>query len=410
VELLYDVIVIGAGPSGSVAAEAAARAGLKVALLEKHTLPRHKTCGGGMPMVMYDHLRDLAPEAFVEADVRYMRHTYNFDDAHLAPINPPGTNRELSLWMVQRSVFDSALAQRAAKAGADLRDGLALRTVEVEGDGVQVRGEGVSGATFQATAKHVIGADGANGVTARAAGLRRDRVLAIALEVEQPHRWGDGHPDLRPEVAHLEYGTVDRGYAWVFPKGDHLNVGAGMFRPRKTGNRGDSNLRGKLQKTICRYMDVLGVAYERERLHFYAHPLPMWNGREPLNTRDGRILLVGDAAGLINPIFGDGILHAVKSGQIAAQAIIDGRPQEHTCRIHEEFAVNFDAALKLSKFFYQWPGLCYKHGVKREGATRVATRLLCGDALFTDVAGRALRVLKGVMVGGKKAEAEAPQG
>jgi geranylgeranyl reductase family protein len=404
----YDVIVVGAGPSGSTAAEAAARAGLKVALIEKQRLPRHKTCGGGMPMVMHDYLRDLAPEAFVEADVRYMRHTYEFADPHLAPINPAGTDRELSLWMVQRAIFDNALAQRAARAGADLKDGLAVRSVEVSADGVALRAEGANGVTFEATADHIIGADGANGLTAKAAGLRRERVLAIALEVEQPHRWGSGHPDLRPEVAHLEYGAVNRGYAWVFPKGDHLNVGAGVFRPRKTGGRGDNTVRSELQQTICRYMDMLQVPYDRERLHFYAHPLPMWNGREPLHSKDGRILLVGDAAGLINPIFGDGILHAVKSGGIAAQTITDGKTQEYTRRIHEEFAANFDAALKLSKFFYQWSGLCYKHGVKREGATRVATRLLCGDALFTDVAGRAMRVLKGVMVGGKKAEAKAP--
>src|SRR5262245_40236236 len=109
----YDLIVCGGGPAGSAAAAAAARAGLKVALFEKQRYPRHKPCGGGVPGVVGGALRDLVPEAVVECDVRYMRHTYRFDNACLAAINPPGAEPDLSIWMVQRTRFDAALAQRA---------------------------------------------------------------------------------------------------------------------------------------------------------------------------------------------------------------------------------------------------------------------------------------------------------
>lgn len=396
----YDVIVIGAGPAGAVAAEAAARQGMRVALLEKSRLPRHKTCGGGMPMRVGEVLRDLAPEAVVEACVRYMRHTWNFADPHLAPMNPPGSAPELSLWMVQRAVFDHVLACRAARAGAALRDELTVRSIETERHGVRVRAQsGDNDSAFVATARHVIGADGANGITAKTANLRRYRVLAIAMEVEHPHRWGDGHPELRPDVAHLEYGAVRRGYAWVFPKGDHLNVGAGVFRPRQTDGRGDSTIRDELRQAICGYLKSLGVSFDPDKMYFHAHPLPLWNGKEPLNTRDGRILLVGDAAGLVNPLFGDGIFHAIKSGIIAAHCLVEEIPAQYTRRIHAEFAPNFDAALKLAIFFYQWPSFCYQHAVKREGATRTATRLLCGDALFTDVTRRVMRRLRSRMFG-----------
>jgi len=383
-----------------MAAFECASAGMRVCLLERHTLPRHKTCGGGMPMVMRDHLRDLAPEAFVESDVRFMRHTWKFGEPVLGDLNPAGSGEPISLWMVQRSVFDHALANRAARAGAEVLAGIHIREIEVTQSGIEVRGRAVNSETpFTATADYVIGADGANGVTAKAAGLRPNRILAIALEVEHPYRWDDNrHPDLRQEVCHLEYGAVNRGYAWVFPKADHLNVGAGVFRPRREGGRGDESVRPLLQETICRYMDSLNVPFDRDKLRYYAHPLPLWNGKEPLHAAGGRILLAGDAAGLINTFFGDGILHAVKSGEIAGRTAAAGTTSEYTDQIHAEFAANFDAALKLAKFFYQWPGLCYRHGVRREQATRRAARLLCGETMFSDVEGRVLRILRSAMV------------
>ena len=402
----YDAIVVGAGPAGSAAAYDLARGGAKVALIEKQTLPRHKTCGGGMPMVVeqileLNDLCGLVPEAFVEAETRYMRHTWKFGDPFLAAMNPDDDeSRKLSLWMVRRSVFDNALAQRASHAGAELRDGLAVKSIVLEtGAPARVIAEGKHG-SWEATTDTIVGADGANGVVARSVGLRRERALAIAIEAEAPHVWGSGHEDLRPEVAHLEYGAVARGYAWVFPKGDHLNVGAGVFRPRGAGGRGDGTVRAELRKAILDYLDLLGVPRREEDLEFHAHPLPIWNGLDRLQTTDNRVLLAGDSAGLINPFFGDGILHALKSGQIAARCVLDDNQADYTHTIAREFQANFDAALKLAKFFYQWPKFCFQYGVRSPGATRTATRLLCGDAMFNDIAGRVLRRLRQAMVFG----------
>lgn len=395
----YDVIVCGAGPAGAAAAAAAAGYGLKVALLEKYPLPRHKTCGGGMPMVIEDFLQDLAPEAFVESKVRYLRHTWKFDDPYLAAIDLPDSQRDICLWMVQRSIFDNALAKRAVKAGAELRDGLTVRSIEIESDGVRVRGstKGNENA-FVATARHIIGADGANGVSAAAANLRQNRAVAIAMEIEYPHTWGNSHPDLRPDVAHLEYGAIKRGYAWIFPKGDHLNIGAGLFNPGK-GKRNNMEVRDEIQQAIFGYLDLFEIPCDRANLRFYGHPLPIWQGKEQRHSPDGKILLVGDAAGLINPFFGDGILHAVKSGLLAAECIAKNEPLTYTNRLHAEMAANFDAALKIATFFYQWPGLCYRHVVKRESATRTATRLMLGEVNFTDVASRLIGSVRKAMVG-----------
>ena len=387
----FDLIVIGAGPAGCSAAAEAARLGLKVALIEKERLPRHKTCGGGMPMVVGEELRDLAPSAFVESNVRSMRHTFNFHDPVLGDVNPPGNERTIELWMVQRALFDYALAQRAARMGAELRDGARLREIVTDGLSVTVKVETADGRGELLTSRHLVGADGANGIVARAAGLRRNRVVALGMEVEHPHRWDPEHPWLRPDVLHLDYGVVPQGYAWIFPKAEHLNVGAGMFRPRGVGVQ--HGLKEELERAIFSYLDSVGAPYDPDAMVFHAHPLPLWNGKEPLNTRDGRILLAGDAAGMINPLFGDGILHAIRSGLLAARVVADGRAASYTRRIHAEIAPNFEAARRLSKPFYQFAGLIYRRLIGRPTATRAAARLLCGDDLFTDASRRAYRLV-----------------
>ena len=386
--LNYDLIVCGAGPAGCSAAAEAARAGLRVALLEKATLPRYKTCGGGMPAAVGELFPDLPVDGVIEARVRSLRHTWNFSDPCLGEINPPGTERELSLWMVQRSLFDHALARRAVECGAELREGLTVRSIETGASGVTVRAGTPKGeSAFAATADHLIGADGANGVAAQASGLRRNRTVAVAMEAEVPHRWGTGHPDLRPEVAHLEYGAVKYGYAWVFPKEAHLSIGAGVFNARQAGRSDGAKAQESLRQAVFRYLELLGIARSPAEVRFHAHPVPVWRGGESLQTADGRILLAGDAAGLVHPLFGDGILHALKSGRIAARCLVEGVPQEYTRRIHREVTPGFDAALTLSRLFYEWAGPLYRYGVKRPGATRLATRLLSGESLSPDLAG-----------------------
>lgn len=403
----YDVIVVGAGPAGNAAGYDLARAGARVAIVEKHSLPRHKTCGGGMPMLVSNvlgmnmgELHDMNPDAFVEANTLYMRHTYCFDNPVLSPMNgPQDADRPLSLWMVQRSLFDNAMAQRAAAAGADLFDSVSVKTLDIPRSGrITVNAEGKSG-SWSAECETVIGADGANGIIAKCVGLRKTRALAIAIEAEVPHTWGAGHEDLRPEVCHLEYGAVPQGYAWVFPKGDHLNVGAGVFRPRSViRSEGEISVKQELRKAILDYLSLLGVPKAEKDLHFNAHPLPVWNGLDRIQTRDNRVLLAGDAAGLINPFFGDGILHALKSGKIAARCVLEHNQKGYSREIAAEFRTNMDAALKLARVFYRWPHICYQYGVTRPGATRTATRLICGEAVFKDITRKAISRLKRGMI------------
>jgi geranylgeranyl reductase family protein len=379
----YDVVVCGAGPAGACAAYETASQGLRTLVVERKTLPRYKTCGGGVPMTIERELRDLAPEAFVEATVTHLRHTWNFGDAHLAEINPSPEEPPLSLWMVQRSIFDHALTQRAQRAGAEVRDGVTVRAIEPEGD-ARVRVALANGDVV--TASVLIGADGANGVVARLAGLRRERLLAIALEAEIPHEWGTGYESLQPEIAHLEY-AVRQGYAWIFPKAGHLSVGAGMFGQRTAEGRGDTR-KEDLTRWITGYLKAAGVPRPAEEIEFHGHPLPIWNGAEPVHAWGGRILLAGDAAGLVNPLFGDGISYACRSGAMAGVVTAERRGNEWSAIVRQEFAPSHDAALTLARFFYQFPKVCYQMGVKHPRGTRIAARLISGDLSFDSILNR----------------------
>ena len=394
----WDLIVVGSVPAGSIAAAEAAKAGMRTLLLEKRTLPRHKTCGGGVPVALGAIAPDIDPSVIAEKQVRFMRHTWQFGSPVLAPVaSEDSKDDSLTLWMVQRSVFDHYLAMRAVRFGAELRDGVTVKSVENAKEGVTVHALTNGGEISHLHSDFVIGADGANGVIAKSAGLQFKRNIAMAMEVEAPHSFHDGDEILREDAIHLEYGAVPYGYAWIFPKADHLNVGAGIFLPQAQKQMRGETLRETLLKAMREYMSSVGVEMDWNRLRIYAHPLPLWSGKHRLNTLDGRILLAGDAAALVNPLFGDGILHAARSGKIAAECLVSGDGENYTNAINSQFVDNFDAARKLAKFFYQWTGLVYKYGISRPSATHTAARLLCGEALFTDVAGKAMRRIRAAM-------------
>jgi geranylgeranyl reductase family protein len=291
----FDAIVVGAGPAGSTAAYRLARAGTRVLLLDRERFPRDKPCGGGLT---YRAVRQLpvGVEPVVEDTVHRFelgfRYGSRFERRSAEPL----------VLMTQRRRLDAHLAERAASAGADFRDGVKATALELDEAGGTVRLDGSA-----AAAPIVIGADGVNGVTARALGLGRDRRHGVALEgnVSYVH----AREDYRGRAV-VELGTVPGGYAWVFPKGDHVNVGVGGWESE--GPR----LREHLERACAAY----GLPPERlESLRGYR--LPMRSAGD--GARRGRALLVGDAAGLVDPLSGDGIYEALVSSRLAAESAIE---------------------------------------------------------------------------------------
>jgi geranylgeranyl reductase family protein len=337
----FDVIVVGAGPAGSTAAYRLSQAGARVLLLDRERFPRDKPCGGGLT---YRAVRELpvSVEPVVEDTVRRFqlgfRYAHRFERRTEEPL----------ILMTQRRRLDEHLAEQAAAAGAEFRDGVRATALELEEGGGVVRFNGSA-----AEAPVVVGADGVNGLTARALGLTGQREHGVALEgnVSLVH----AREDYRGRAV-VELGAVPGGYAWVFPKGDHVNVGIGGWESE--GPR----LREHLERACAGY----GVPAERlESLRGYR--LPMRGLRDPVSC--GRALLVGDAAGLVDPLSGDGMYEAFVSARLAAETaleLLDGRAatlDAYALRLDAALARTLAASWKAKYALERFPRLVY--GVAR---------------------------------------------
>ena len=274
----YDVAIVGAGPAGSTAAYRLATAGASVLLLDKAVFPRDKPCGGGvtgraarlLPFSIEPVVEDVVDR--LECGLRY-RH--RFTRRARAPL----------AYMTQRRRLDHFLLQKAAEAGAEVREGETSDARELD-------------------ARIVIGADGCNGASAKQLGLAECVVHGVALEANYPHEARFARAMV------LEIAVIRGGYGWIFPKGDHVNVGVG-------GNEEEGP---RLRAELRRMCEAYGVDPEAARdTRGYRLPLRLPGTRL---ARD-RTAVIGDAAGLVDPFSGDGMYEAFLSAQLVADAALD---------------------------------------------------------------------------------------
>lgn len=390
----FDVIVVGGGPGGATCAWKSAEAGLKVLLLDRApSFPRYKPCGGGIPSSLSDHIDGLEPEKFADLDVTNLRHSWKGKDPVLAEMTR-ANGEAAKVWMVQRPKFDSWLVEKAKMAGATVLTGERVKEVALLDDGT-VQVNSITGKTW--TAKHVVGADGAKGIVGGQVGLRLKRRYGIAREIEIPFESASvWHPQLEEAACYLDYGTVKNGYAWIFPKAGFLSVGAGMLLPKKPSQDVENNVGHILKRAIDILLESVGMEYPEgvDAPKLWGHPIPYWTGMEALATSDGRALLVGDAAGVVQPLFGEGIQYAVRSGAVAAECLSTHKVSEYTTQIANLFQEEFDTANRVGKLFHAAPLLSYKLGVKNPAGTRLVGRLMTGEARLIDFEKRIYEKLK----------------
>lgn len=313
----YDAVICGAGPSGSTAAKFMAEKGLKVVLLEKDTFPRDKPCGGALrPKVIeeFDHVRigiKKIPYSISSRAKMYPPSLKNFVDYN------PG---KAVLYNVQRKHFDAMLAEFGRSAGAELRESAEVKKISTKGDGYALQlknGEEVKG-------NIIIGAGGMHDPVARY--LRKKEGLPekwpesdIGLVVVEEYdvnedfiidRYGEEHTSyfhLKPKNLY--------GYAWTFSKQNVLNIGFGAFwkDTKKINIKDEFADYIRLLKKEGLIPDNLKVVKPKGGL------VPLRGGIK--TSYSDRMLLIGDAAGFVSPIGGDGIYYGMCSGKMAADVV-----------------------------------------------------------------------------------------
>jgi len=296
---------VGAGPAGSHAAYHLARSGARVALLEARELPRYKTCGGGIVWRTRQRLpipldgiarRECTQAQFQLMDGRF-RHRVRRD----VPI----------VSMVSRAEFDAALAAAARESGARLLERCSLRTLRSIDGGVEV---GAGSRVLRA--RFVVAADGASGPTRRLAGWKKPLPRIPAIEWEAVPREPVAESDLH--TARF-FALGSSGYGWAFPKPGHLSLGALTTEPDAEG----------LRRGFAEMLRFAGIG-ELRTAERHGFVIPTLATRDDAAVSRGRVLLTGDAAGLVDPITWEGIGHACTSGRLAAEALLaaEGRSEE----------------------------------------------------------------------------------
>ena len=290
-----DIIIIGAGPAGALLAHELAGAGLDVLLVEKKQLPRYKACGGGLtpralkllPFSIQPVIEDAATTARLLVNGRIA-----FERTYPRPV----------VHMVMRERLDALMVQKAIARGARLEQGVRFLAASGKPGSLEIRTTGGRWRT-----RCLVGADGVYSRTARHLGLdiRYRTMNAVEAEIE---------PDEIAQKAFrhrfdFDFGVIDQGYGWVFPKRNHLSAGMLTRKPKAVTIRHD----------LHRYLERKGLARARVKT-LKLHPIP-FAPRAVNGFANAKGLVVGDATGMVDPITGEGLYYAFLTSHLAAAAI-----------------------------------------------------------------------------------------
>ncbi|HMF03629.1 MAG TPA: geranylgeranyl reductase family protein [Acidimicrobiia bacterium] len=317
-----DVLVVGAGPAGAAAALTARRRGLDVLVVDKATFPRDKTCGDGLTTAALRFIEHLGVDIAGLPGYMPVRETVLVAPDGRRVSLPLGTDGDYAA-VVPRVELDAAIVDTARREGVEVRDGVGVTAIETtNGDGVTVTtGDGPVRARF------LVAADGHYSFVRRCLRPPAPPELGTWHAFRQYFRGVDD-----PRLYVLFEGDLLPGYAWVFPlPGGRANVGFGVLRrPGTTGKELNARWRELLTRPSVR--TILGPAAEPEATH-RAWPIPASFEYDAL--ADGRVLYVGDAANVVDPLTGEGIAQAIETAGIAVDTIATGDPETVGARYRE---------------------------------------------------------------------------
>ena len=345
----YDVIVCGGGPAGSTTAFYAAKAGMKVLLLDKSKFPRDKACGGLLTARLFDELPELEKyiKPIIECpsrDVNLYSPSMKYQIDYEFPVGTP--------WNITRTVFDNAVLEAARDVGAEVMTQTRIKDYKFNG-GVTVK---TSNGDFKG--KMVVGATGP-----------ADKLASMIREKRNIKPWSDSQmgtalmwePHVGKEfidktysknsslLVHFKPGGIE-GYGWVFPKKEILNIGFGGY------NRTIKTI--KIKEIWTDYINLLKkdgyFPAGQEVPPVKGAPLPL-DGPIKATTMD-YTLIVGDSAGMVSPLSGEGIYYGMHAGKIAIDTIkkaleTNDFSQKNLDQYHRDWNKVFGKELRDLSFF-----------------------------------------------------------
>ncbi|MEW1675166.1 geranylgeranyl reductase family protein [Streptomyces noursei] len=394
---VWDVVVVGAGPAGASAAHAAACAGRRVLLLEKAELPRYKTCGGGI----IGPSRDSLPPGF-ELPLRDRVHAVTF--ALNGRLTRTRRSKHMLFGLINRPEFDAALVESAKDAGAQVRTGVTVTRVEQHGANVPDRRTVavVLGDGEVVLARAVVGADGSASRIGAHVGVKVDQVdLGLEVEIPVPETVAE---DWAGRVL-LDWGPMPGSYGWVFPKGDTLTVGVISARGEGAATK----------RYLEDFVGRLGLAGFEPRISS-GHLTRCRADDSPLSR--GRVLVCGDAAGLLEPWTREGISFALRSGRLAgewavriseAHDAVDARRQalNYAFAIKAGLGVEMAVGRRLLAVFARRPGVFHAALTGFRPAWRAFAKITRGTTTLAEMV-RTHPLARRALDAFDRAEASAP--
>jgi geranylgeranyl reductase family protein len=326
---IFDVVIVGGGPSGSACAYWLAQAGWSVCLIEKKHFPREKTCGDGLTPRSVYQLAEMGLEGVVAANGHKYNGLRGFGFGASLEMNWPEHPVFPNYgYTITRFNLDGLVAENAAKFGAvvlngvealDLLDATPSESGLKGAAGVVVKDKD-TGATAEIRGRYVVAGDGQNSRLGRELGVTRNRDWPMGMALRgyytsdrHDEPWIDSHLDIRDIN-----GDVVPGYGWIFPLGDgRVNVGVGLL---STGGAWKGVNTTKLQEYfVAQTADAWGLSEETSCG-------PATGGRLPMGLSIGprigaNTLTIGDATGMVNPFNGEGIAYGYESGRLAASVL-----------------------------------------------------------------------------------------
>ncbi|KYK20583.1 hypothetical protein AYK21_05860 [Thermoplasmatales archaeon SG8-52-2] len=307
----YDVVIVGAGPAGSTAAKFLSEKGINVLLLDKDKFPRDKPCGGGIPIRVFNRYSYIQ-KGLIDS-YSYSAFAYSPSLKYIMKLH-----REKPLIaMILRKNFDNELVKLAIDSGVDFQDGKTVVDIKITKNSAKVT---LDDKTL-IESEIVIGADGVWSIVAKKTGLCKD-YKNICMCLFQEYNLGSEVLDQylgKERTCHIHV-KVNRtsGYGWVFPKKKHVNIGITQFKQVIDQQKRKIRIKDTYESylEILKKDNVIPDNLKKEKIRGAALPT------RPLEkTYSDRLIICGDAAGFANPVTGEGIYHAMVSGEIAAEVI-----------------------------------------------------------------------------------------